>query len=248
MTDAPLHGDRALALSFGSEAESYEQHRPDFPSEMMDVVARLGHRVLDVGSGTGKAARALLDRGCSVLAVEPDVHMATIARRKHVVVEPGTFEEWDPRGRMFDLVTFARSWHWVDPESAIGKLTQTVVPGGHVALLTHEASWSLFAHEPVKSVVEQYVRRDDTPRRRPTDDRTVGLFTDAGFDVRVEEFPTTTVVDVEEWLDSMFTYSRFLVLDPEQKEQLRRDLGEAIGAGPITVEGTPRAVIAQRNR
>ncbi|GAA1883544.1 MAG: class I SAM-dependent methyltransferase [Williamsia herbipolensis] len=248
MTDGPLHGDRALALSFGSEAESYEQHRPDFPPAMMDVVARLGHRVLDVGSGTGKAARALLDRGCSVLAVEPDVHMATIARRKHVVVEPGTFEEWDPRGRMFDLVTFARSWHWVDPESAIEKLTQIVVPGGHVALLTHEASWSLFAHEPVKSVVEKYVRRDDTPRRRPTDDRTVGLFTDAGFEVRVEEFPTTTVVDVEEWLDAMFTYSRFLVLTPEQKTQLRVDLAEAVGTGPITVEGTPRAVIARRTR
>lgn len=248
MTDTPLHDDRALALSFGSEADSYERHRPDFPAEMMDVVSRLGHRVLDVGSGTGKAARALLDRGCSVLAVEPDVHMATIARRKHVVVEPGTFEEWDPRGRMFDLVTFARSWHWVDPESAIGKLTQITVPGGHVALLTHEASWSLFAHEPVKSVVEQYVRRDDTPRRRPTDDRTVGLFTDAGFDVHVEEFPTTTVVDVEDWLDSMFTYSRFLVLSPEQKKRLRHDLAEEVGAGPITVEGTPRAVIAQRNR
>ena len=26
------------------------------------------------------------------------------------------------------------------------------------------------------------------------------------------------------------------------------DLAEAVGAGPITVEGTPRAVIAQRNR
>ncbi len=240
MTDAPLHDDRALALSFGSEAESYERHRPDFPPEMMDVVARLGHRVLDVGSGTGKAARALLDRGClgprGGTRRPHGQHRATQARRGRT----GDVRGVGGRGRMFDLVTFARSWHWVEPLAAVAKLSQIVVPGGHVALLTHEASWSLFAHEPVKSVVEQYVRRDDTPRRRPTDARTVGLFTDAGFDVHVEEFPTTTVVAVEEWLDAMFTYSRFLVLDDEKKTAMRRDLAEAIGAGP-SPSRAPRA-------
>ncbi|MGJ0118082.1 methyltransferase domain-containing protein [Williamsia sp. MIQD14] len=241
----PVHTDRALALSFGAEAENYERHRPDFPGEMMDAVADLGPRVLDVGTGTGKAAAALTARGCEVLGLEPDAAMAAIARAKGVAVADGTFEQWDPAGRQFDLVVFARSWHWVDPEVALPRLATIVPTGGHVALLAHEASWRTFDDPRIRAVIERVVPLGDTAARRATDE-VVARFTAAGFDVRTVEFPMTQTVSTTEWLDSVFTYSRFLVLDDATKTDLRQRLSDAIGTSEITVSGTPRAMIARR--
>ncbi|MGU3291822.1 class I SAM-dependent methyltransferase [Williamsia sp. M5A3_1d] len=241
----PVHTDRALALSFGAEADNYERHRPDFPAAMMDAVAELGSRVLDVGTGTGKAAAALTARGCEVVGVEPDAAMAAIARAKGVAVEDGTFEQWDPAGRQFDLVVFARSWHWVDPEVALPRLAAMVPAGGHVALLAHEASWRTFDDPRIRAVIERVVPLGDTAARRATDE-VVARFTSAGFEVRTEEFPMTQTVPTEEWLDSVFTYSRLLVLDEDTRTDLRQQLSDAVGASEITVSGTPRAMIARR--
>ena len=76
--------------------------------------------VLEVGCGTGQATRSLAGLGFSVTAVEPGAGMAAIACRHlggsdNVEVDVSDFEHWDDRGRRFDLLLAAGSWHWVDP-------------------------------------------------------------------------------------------------------------------------------------
>ena len=111
-----LHGDRDRAASFGSLAEQYDRFRPSYPRALIDDLVALGPgKVLDVGCGTGKVARALTDRGVDVLGVEPDERMARVARRHGIPVELASFETWDPAGRTFDLLTAGHAWHWVDP-------------------------------------------------------------------------------------------------------------------------------------
>jgi SAM-dependent methyltransferase len=53
------HQHRQVAESFGSEAERYDRARPSYPGEMVDriVAGSPGPGVLDVGCGTGIAAR-----------------------------------------------------------------------------------------------------------------------------------------------------------------------------------------------
>src|SRR5579864_6173840 len=95
-----LHRDRLRACSFGGDPERYDRARPSYPSGLLDsLVGSVGQEVLDVGCGTGIAAR-----GCRVLGVEPDGRMAAVARRNGTGVEVSTFENWDPAGRVFDLV------------------------------------------------------------------------------------------------------------------------------------------------
>ena len=130
-----LHGDRDRAESFGSVAELYDRVRPSYPAAfMVDLAALEPTRVLDVGCGTGKVARALIDRGLRVLAVEPDEAMAAVARGQGVQVEHARFESWDPAGRTFDLLTAGHSWHWVDPVSGLAKAASVMSPGGTAAL------------------------------------------------------------------------------------------------------------------
>src|SRR5205823_6386985 len=95
------HQARQIAESFGLNAERYDRTRPRYPEAMVAriVAASPGPDVLDVGAGTGTAARQFQAAGCTVLGVDPDPLMADFARRRGLPVEVATFEDWDPAGR-----------------------------------------------------------------------------------------------------------------------------------------------------
>src|SRR3954470_11046857 len=119
----PAHADRRRAESFGATAEMYDRYRPRYPGAIIGgLIERRGLRVLDVGAGTGIAAKQLGENGANVLAVEPDGRMARLAASKGIRVEQANFEEWQPAGRDFDLVVFAQSFHWVDTRAALEKV------------------------------------------------------------------------------------------------------------------------------
>jgi SAM-dependent methyltransferase len=98
------------------------------------VTASPGPDVLDVGCGTGIAARQFQAAGCRVLGVEPDARMAVLARRFGVEAEVATFEAWDGGGRAFDAVIAGQAWHWVDPVAGAAKAAQVLRPGGRLAV------------------------------------------------------------------------------------------------------------------
>jgi SAM-dependent methyltransferase len=130
--------------SFGSEAERYDRARPPYPTDLVDRVVRTAATgtgrapdVLDVGCGTGIAARQLRAAGCTVLGVEPDDRMAAFARRTGVTVETAAFETWDPAGRTFDALVAAQSWHWVDASAGPPKAARVLRPGGLFVALWH---------------------------------------------------------------------------------------------------------------
>jgi SAM-dependent methyltransferase len=128
-----------MAESFGVDAERYDRTRPPYPTALVEriVATAPGLDVLDVGTGTGIAARQFRAAGCSVLGVEPDPRMAEFARRSGLQVEVATFEAWDPGGRQFDAVVAGTAWHWVDPVAGAVKAAQVLRPGGLLAPFHH---------------------------------------------------------------------------------------------------------------
>jgi SAM-dependent methyltransferase len=138
-------GRRHLGRVFNEVPELYDRVRPGYPDELFaDLVAITGvdteSSVLEVGCGTGQATRSLAALGCAVTAIEPGPEMAAIARERlaalgNVDVEASTFEEWDDRGRRFDALVAASSWHWVDPSVGWPRAHEVLRPGGWVALL-----------------------------------------------------------------------------------------------------------------
>jgi SAM-dependent methyltransferase len=54
-------------------------------------------------------------------------------------VEVAPFEEWDPAGRLFDVVVAGQAWHWVDPAKGTAQAAAVLRPGGLLAL-----SWNVF--------------------------------------------------------------------------------------------------------
>jgi SAM-dependent methyltransferase len=136
---------RDLGGVFNEVSELYDRVRPGYPDELFaDLVAITGmdegSSVLEVGCGTGQATRSLAALRCSVTALEPGADMAALARDRlatfgNVTVETSTFEEWDDRGRRFDVLVSASAWHWVDPSIGWPRARDVLRPGGWMALL-----------------------------------------------------------------------------------------------------------------
>ena len=129
---------------FDQEAERYDRCRPRYPDVVIDELLGpepSGLEVLDVGCGTGIAARPMAERGAKVLGVELAPRMAEIARRHGIDVEIGAFEDWDAAGRSFDRVTSAQAWHWLDMPAATAKAASLLRPNGILGLI-----WSGGAH------------------------------------------------------------------------------------------------------
>ena len=139
------------AESFGKDAERYDRTRPRYPDAMVEkiVAESPGPDVLDIGCGTGIAARQFRRAGCRVLGVEPDARMAEWARRSELEVEVAGFGVWDPAGRTFDAVVAGQAWHWVDPVAGAAKAAQVLRPGGRLA-----AFWQVF--QPPSDVAEAF--------------------------------------------------------------------------------------------
>ena len=133
--DDEPHDQRQAAESFGSDPERYDRARPRYPRILIQriVGGAPGAQVLDVGVGTGIAARQFQAAGCQVLGVDPDARLAEFARHSGVEVEVSTFEAWEAEGRRFDAVVSAESWHWVDPVAGAAKAAEVLRPGGRLA-------------------------------------------------------------------------------------------------------------------
>lgn len=136
---------RHLGRLFNEVPELYDRARPGYPDKLFDdlaVIVGLDEQssVLEVGCGTGQATRSLATLGCSVTAVDAGDGMAALARRRlhdfpKVAIETSTFEEWGARGRRFDLLLAAASWHWVDPAVGWPRAHDVLRPGGWMALI-----------------------------------------------------------------------------------------------------------------
>jgi SAM-dependent methyltransferase len=237
---------RALGRVFNEVPELYDRVRPGYPDELfadLADVTGLTERsaVLEVGCGTGQATRSLAALGCSVTAIEPGEEMAALARRRTTVdVETSMFEEWADRGRRFDVLVAASSWHWVDPTIGWRRAHEVLRPGGWMALLGHVTVRRPGEPEVYAETADLHERfcpghpgwghpplEDDV---RGTDEGW-GLVDDPGRlfgPTIVRWYPTVQWFDGAGFADLLRSLSLYRALDPDVREPLLDAIAERI--------------------
>lgn len=132
----------ARATSFGAEADTYEASRPDYPFEavawMLEGLAPGARRVADVGAGTGKLTRVLVEApDAEVVAIDPDPAMLAKLRETvpGVPTFAGTAESLPLPDASLDAVVLGQAWHWVDPARASAEVARVLRPGGTLGLI-----------------------------------------------------------------------------------------------------------------
>src|SRR3954453_22338591 len=114
--------------------------------ELVEVVARegdlRGRRVLDVGCGTGRLARLLVESyGCKVWGVDPEPKMIEVARERvlpGVGLKIGRAEDLPFKDGWFERVTMTLVLQLVDRPRAYAEAKRVLEPGGRLALATSD--------------------------------------------------------------------------------------------------------------
>nr|WP_055501833.1 class I SAM-dependent methyltransferase [Nonomuraea pusilla] len=256
------HQARDMAESFGTDPERYDRARPRYPDAMVNrvVAASPGHDVLDVGIGTGIAARQFEAAGCVVLGVEVDPRMAGWARRRGHEVEVAAFESWDPAGRTFDAVVSAQTWHWIDPVAGAARAAEALRPGGLLA-----AFWNVEQPPPdvaraFSAVYERLLPDSLTARQwAATGHGYTALLDRAADGIRAYgaygepeqwRFGWERTYTRDEWLDLVPTSGTHTRLPPGTLEEVLAGLGAALDAlgGGFTMRYSTVVVAATRHR
>jgi SAM-dependent methyltransferase len=244
---------------FDHVAVTYDAHRPDYPSELFDALeSALGQpllraEVLDVGAGTGIATRALAGRGAKVVAVDPGPGVLSLLRARSTSrVRPvvGDGNALPLRDGAFDLVTYAQSWHWTDPQRSMPEAARVLHDRGVLAVFWNllmadgHAWWERFAAS-CERLCGSYDRR--------TRDTDWGAALDGSGQfrwVRRVEIPWTREISVEDIVADYSTHSYVADLAPDDQErvlgQLRDDLSEVVPDGQARLPYVTRMWVARR--
>jgi SAM-dependent methyltransferase len=94
--------------------------------------------VLDIGTGTGRAASALADRGARVWGVEPEPEMAARARERVSTVKVARAEKLPFKEGWFDRALMWLVAHLVDRPQAFAEAHRVLGPTGRLIVATFD--------------------------------------------------------------------------------------------------------------
>lgn len=163
----PAYPDEAVAALLGAASRSRGRGAAGRVAPVRGGVARAGVplRAADVGAGTGKMSELLAHTGVLVDAVEPSEAMRSQASAvPGVSWHGGVAEDTRLPDGAYDIVVFAQSWHWVDPERAGIEAARILVPGGVLGIVWNQMDVSVpWVHRLTRIMRSGDVHRPDRP-------------------------------------------------------------------------------------
>jgi ubiquinone/menaquinone biosynthesis C-methylase UbiE len=156
---------------FTKGAAAYERGRPDYPAAAIAFMAdqlglREGATVVDIGAGTGKLSRLLIETGALVLAVEPVAAMRDqflrVLRQSSIL--EGTAEALPLADAAADAATAAQAFHWFANAKALAEIRRVLKPHGRLGLIWNNREAASGWVREVWALVER--GEGDLPRYR----------------------------------------------------------------------------------
>ena len=146
-------------------ADDYDRGRPSYPADALDVASLPATaEAVDLGAGTGKLTRLLVDRFARVFAVEPAAAMRRVLERTapRATALDGSAEAIPLGVDSVDAAFSAEAFHWFDHGAALDEIARVLRSGGPLVLL-----WNRPAGPTEPSVAEaERVLRTRMPEMR----------------------------------------------------------------------------------
>jgi ubiquinone/menaquinone biosynthesis C-methylase UbiE len=181
---------------------------------------------LDIGAGTGKFTRLLLERGLDVTAVDPSVGMMVqlTASTPDIRALAGTAEAIPLPDNSVDLATSAQAWHWVDDALGYPEVARVLKPGGSLSLV-----WN-FRENTTGWMKELAHIIDDR-------DESIEIESNRAFHPAFEEFEYgvfswSDTVSRDGLLDLVKSRSVYLVAPPEEQEKVIDAVNNLLDTNP----------------
>ena len=217
---------------FADRVENYIKFRPGYPKE---VVSTLQHTysltpdklLLDVGSGTGILTALFLERGYTVIGLEPNQEMREAGERLLAKYEgfrsnSGQAESTGLPDQSVEVILAAQAFHWFDKAASRREFVRILKPGGILALIWNERKVDSLFLEAYEAFLHEHGRDYAKVDHRKTDAQVVEAFF-APSPVQAHQFPNQQLFDYEglegRYLSSSYAYN---YQDPECEPALER--------------------------
>lgn len=228
------------ARSFERVADVYERARPEYPADAIawitdELDLRPGRTVLDLGAGTGKLTRALVQSGARVVAVEPGEQMLSQLRRVVPGAEAlhGAAEDIPLPDASVDAATMGQSFHWFRHDEALPELHRVLRADGAIALAWNWRDQDSDVQQRVNDLIEPFV-----PPGRHRGGSYVGSLEVSPLFSKAEkrEFRFTQRLDAEALVDRIESISFIAAASEEQRAELAEQLRAHVEAEGGTVD------------
>lgn len=133
------------AERYSSKTEEYAKYRPNFPAEIIEFL--YSNRIIDntsiiadIGSGTGRFTRLLLEKGNVVYGVEQNNEMRykaeeLLTQYSKFISIAGSAEKTSLNDKSLDFITVAQAFHWFDKEQCLSEFKRIIKEDGKVFIL-----------------------------------------------------------------------------------------------------------------
>jgi len=160
---------RTALKGFSAEAQSYARGRPEYPAEVLrwltdNLNVGTGKVVVDLGAGTGKFTKLLVQTGADVTAVEPVEAMRTqlVNGLPRVRCLAGNAEAIPLETSSADAVVCAQAFHWFANKEALREIHRVLRAGGMLGLVWNVRDESVDWVAAITNIINPY--EGDAPR------------------------------------------------------------------------------------
>lgn len=134
-----------IKQSFSNRVKDYVKYRPTYPSDAIDYLYDIvkidnNSSVADIGAGTGKFSKLLVERGTNVIAVEPNHEMRKaseqiLGHESNFRAVAGFAESTGLPNNSVDFITCAQAFHWFDRTATKMEFNRILKERGKVILV-----------------------------------------------------------------------------------------------------------------
>jgi SAM-dependent methyltransferase len=225
------------AEGFARGAQTYARGRPDFPPAVRewlrdDLGARAGKSVLELGAGTGKFTKYLLETEANVTALDPVAEMLDQLQRAlpNTNTLRASAMSIPLRDNTIDVSVCAQAFHWFANATALNEMRRVLKPSGILGLIWNVRDASVDWVNGLTKLIAPY--EGDAPRYDHGEWR--ALFPAEGFTPLVERrMPHGHTGSPEQVIvDRIASISFIAALEDAERQRLLTRVRELIAATP----------------
>lgn len=179
-----------MKQSFSNKVKDYVKFRPTYPSDALDYLYDIvkidaNSTVVDIGAGTGKLSKLLVERGTNVIAVEPDHEMRKasvqiLGNEPNFRVVAGSAESTRLHDNSVDFIVCAQAFHWFDRTATKEEFKRILKENGKVILIwnTRQTKGTPFL-EGLEHILHNYgIDYSEVNHKNISDDELQSFFTE----------------------------------------------------------------------
>lgn len=260
---------KGLEWTFDTAAAKYEKFRPGYTDDLyktlFDYVSiDSSSNVVEVGIGGGQAALPILEKGCTLTAVEYGENFSNLCRKKFGEFEKfsvitGKFEDVPFSDFHYDLVYSASAFHWIPEHIGYPKVYAMLKSGGVFARFANHP-YRDKGNPVLSSEIDQlysayycrYYGKDMKPEKEYGEKEAVQMAQIAGkygfVDIKHALFHRTRTFLAKEYVELLGTYSDHIAIEEKIRMEFFSKIEEAINkhGGTFTIYDTIDLQLARK--